>query len=166
MISCRVIITSLLIYEGGVFDQTVFRRWNLLIMSSCWAWFLVLRCSVCHDFQHGFYFSEHECANVKKKKSCTKIDNVYFSLLYSWNLGEHLVCNVLPWWLRQWRILLQCGYQCSIPELGRSPGEGSGYQLQESGLENSMERGAWPATVHGVSRSRTWLRSFHFHFDL
>ena len=33
--------------------------------------------------------------------------------------------------------------------LGRSPGEGNGYPLQYSGLENSMDRGAWWATVNG-----------------
>ena len=36
-------------------------------------------------------------------------------------------------------------------------GEGNGYPLQYSGLENSMDRGAWWATVHGVRKSRTWL---------
>ena len=35
-----------------------------------------------------------------------------------------------------------------IPGLGRSPGEGNGYPLQYSGLENSTDRGAWWATVH------------------
>ena len=34
----------------------------------------------------------------------------------------------------------------SIPGLGRSSGEGNGYPLQDSGLENSMDRGAWQAT--------------------
>ena len=38
-----------------------------------------------------------------------------------------------------------------IPGLGRSLGEGSDYPLQYSGLENSMDRGAWQATVHGVA---------------
>ena len=41
----------------------------------------------------------------------------------------------------------------SIPGLGRSPGEENGYPLQYSGLENSKGRGAWQATVHGVTRS-------------
>ena len=36
-----------------------------------------------------------------------------------------------------------------IPRLGRSPGEGNGYQLQHSNLENSMDRGDWQAMVHG-----------------
>ena len=42
----------------------------------------------------------------------------------------------------------------SIPGLGRSPGEGHGNPLQYSGLENSMDRGAWRATVHRVAKSR------------
>ena len=50
----------------------------------------------------------------------------------------------------------------SIPGLGRSPGEGnSGYPVQDSGLENSMDRGAWQATVHGVTKSRTQLSDFY-----
>ena len=45
----------------------------------------------------------------------------------------------------------------SIPGLGRSPGEGNGNPLQYSSLENSMDRGAWWAIVHGVTKSRTRL---------
>ena len=43
----------------------------------------------------------------------------------------------------------------SIPGSGRSPGEGNGNHLQCSCLENPMDRGAWQATVHGVTKSRT-----------
>ena len=43
----------------------------------------------------------------------------------------------------------------SMPGLGRSPGEGNGDPFQYSCLENSMERGAWWATVCGVKKSRT-----------
>ena len=45
----------------------------------------------------------------------------------------------------------------SIPGLGRSPGEGKGYPVQYSGLENSMD-----CIVHGVTKSRTELSAFHF----
>ena len=48
----------------------------------------------------------------------------------------------------------------SIPGLGRSPGEGNGYPLQYSCLENPMDRGAWWATVHGVAKSRIQLSDF------
>ena len=40
----------------------------------------------------------------------------------------------------------------SIPGSGRFPGEGNGYSLQYSCLENSMDRGPWRATVRGVAR--------------
>ena len=43
----------------------------------------------------------------------------------------------------------------SIPGLGRSPGRGYGNSLQYSCLENSMDRGAWQVTVHGVAKSHT-----------
>ena len=43
----------------------------------------------------------------------------------------------------------------SIPELGRSPGEGNGNLLQYPCLENPMDGGAWWDTVHGVTESRT-----------
>ena len=45
----------------------------------------------------------------------------------------------------------------SIPGLGRSPGEGKGYTLQNSGLENSVD-----CVVHGVTKSWTQLSGFHF----
>ena len=43
--------------------------------------------------------------------------------------------------------------QDSTPGLGRSLGEEHGYPLQYSCLENPMDRGAWQATVHGVTKS-------------
>ena len=43
----------------------------------------------------------------------------------------------------------------SIPGSERSPGEGNGYALQYSCLENPMDREAWWATVHGVVKSQT-----------
>ena len=57
--------------------------------------------------------------------------------------GKESACNV--------------GNLGSTPGLRRSPGEGNGYPLQYSGLENSMDY-----IVHGVAKSWTWLRDFHF----
>ena len=51
----------------------------------------------------------------------------------------------------------------SVPELGRSPEEGNGYPLHYSCLENSIDRGAWQATIHGVKKSGIRLSDFHFH---
>ena len=58
----------------------------------------------------------------------------------------------------------------SVPGLGGSPGEENGNLLQYSYLENSMDRGAWQATVHGVLSSSSFSiilllfqKSFYFH---
>ena len=72
------------------------------------------------------------------------------SLLVGWGFpcgsaGKESTCNV--------------GDLGSIPGLGRSPGEGNGYPLQYSGLENSKD-----CIVHGVAKSQTQLSNFHFHF--
>ena len=57
--------------------------------------------------------------------------------------GKESTCNeVHPGW---------------IPGSGKSPGEGNGNRLQYSCQENSMDRGAWRATVHGVAKSQTRL---------
>ena len=69
-------------------------------------------------------------------------------MLYNFNgfpggsAGKESACNV--------------GDLGSIPGLGRYPGEGKGYPLQYSGLENSMNY-----IVHGVAKSRTRLSDFH-----
>ena len=48
-----------------------------------------------------------------------------------------------------------------IPGLGRSPGVGFNNSLQYSSLENSMDRGAWWVTVHGVAKSDTTEATWH-----
>ena len=57
--------------------------------------------------------------------------------------GKESACNV--------------GDPGSIPGSGRLPGEGNGYPVQYSCLENVMDRGAWQATTHGVTKSQTQL---------
>jgi len=52
----------------------------------------------------------------------------------------------------------------SVPGLGRSSGEGNGNPLQYSCLEKSVDKGAWQATVHGVSKSWTRPRDYTFTF--
>ena len=57
-----------------------------------------------------------------------------------------------PWWLRGKDSAWNAGDTGAIPGPGRSPGEGSGNPLQYSCLENSMNRGDWWVTVHGVAK--------------
>ena len=62
-------------------------------------------------------------------------------------------CNQgLPWWLSGKESACDVGNKGAIPESERSPGEGNGMLLQYSCLEISMDRGAWWATVHGVTK--------------
>ena len=50
---------------------------------------------------------------------------------------------------------------CLIPGSGRAPGGGHDNPLQYSCLENSIDKGAWWATVHGVAKSQKWLKQQH-----
>ena len=61
-----------------------------------------------------------------------------------WLSGKELACNAGA-----------VGDAGLMPGLGRSSGVGNGNPLQYSCLENSMDGGAWQATVHGVSKSQT-----------
>ena len=53
-----------------------------------------------------------------------------------------------------------------IPGLGRSSGEGNSKPLQDSCLENPMDRGVWRSTVHGTAMSRTGLSTHWSHMRL
>ena len=72
---------------------------------------------------------------------CTHVNHIGFP---GGSVGKESACSV--------------GDLGSIPGLGRSPGEGKGYPLQYSGLENSMD-----CIDHGVTESWTQLSDFHFH---
>ena len=64
--------------------------------------------------------------------------------LSQWLSSKESICNAGD-----------AGDVSSIPGLGRCPGGGCGNPLHYSCLENPMDRGAWWATVHGVSKSWT-----------
>ena len=68
-------------------------------------------------------------------------------------------------WKIMWKHLKS--FQClciiiknKLPVIGFT-GEGNGNPLQYSCLENSMDRGAWQATVHGVAKNQAWLSNYH-----
>ena len=78
---------------------------------------------------------------------------IYYSLYYVWPwdslVAQRVKCLPAMWetWVRS---------------LGRNPGEENGNLLQYSCLENPMDRGAWWATVHSVTKSQTQLSDFTF----
>ena len=88
--------------------------------------------------------------DMRERKKAGKISADPFWYLFRYLLGfpggspgQESSCNV--------------GDLGLIPGLGRSPGEGKGYPLQYSGLENFMD-----SIVHGVTKSQTQLSNFHF----
>ena len=96
------------------------------------------------------YFSEKDLLINQKqailRKILTDLTSYQFKTFMcfpSGSDGKESACNA--------------GNSGSIPGLGRSPGEGNGNPLQYSCLENSMDRGAWQATVHRVPKSWTQL---------
>ena len=121
--------------------------------------------------------------HAKSLHSCPDLCNpMDYSPPASFVLGI-LQARILEWVermklnLKKWNnyrfILVSKGFPCGsdgresscnpgdlglIPGSGRYPGEWNGHTLQYSCLENSMDRGAWPATVHGIAKSWTKLR--------
>jgi len=86
--------------------------------------------------------------NFWVRKICWKRDRLHTPVFTGFpcdSVGKESTCNV--------------GDLGLIPGLGRFPGEGKGYPLQYSGLENSMD-----SIVHGVTKSQTLMSDFDFHF--
>ena len=98
---------------------------------------------------------------------CINYRKLFFPFLWiDWRSLElvfvHTVTKVLSWWLRCKESAYNAGDLGPIPGLGRSPGEENGYPLQNSCLENPMDRGAWWATIHGVTKSQTQLSNWAY----
>ena len=98
---------------------------------------------------------------------------IVFSYQSSWTLGQRTEPSLF---LKKTHVVLVLKNPLvnagdlrdgdSIPWLGRSPEVGNGYLLWYSYLENPMERGAWWATVHGVTKSWTRLKRLSMHIFL
>ena len=84
-----------------------------------------------------------ECIAQGVAKSLTRLSDFHFHLagFPSGLVGKESACNA--------------GHLGFISGLGRSPGEGKGYPLQYSYLENSMDRGAWQTTLLRIAKNRT-----------
>ena len=76
--------------------------------------------------------------------------NVMCEFCLLWSSGDIRSGAGLPWGLSGKESTCQCMRRGFGPWSGKIPGEGNDYPLQYSSLENSMDRGAWWATVHGV----------------
>ena len=81
----------------------------------------------------------------------------------SFNLRNMMLLKGLPRWLSGKESTCYAGDTVLISELGRSTGGGHGNPLQYSWWENLMDRGAWWAMVHGITKSQTWLKQLNLH---
>ena len=83
---------------------------------------------------------------------------IFFSYVFIWlPLVLILACGIFPGRSDSKESACTAGDPGSVPRSGGSPGKGNGNPFQYSCLENAMDRGAWWATVHGVTKSRTGL---------
>ena len=85
-----------------------------------------------------------------------KLCFIYFETDICQNLGASLMTQTV-------RFCLQYRRPVFDPQVRKSPWRRECNPLQYSCLENSVDRRAWQATVHGVAKSQTWLSGFHFH---
>ena len=103
------------------------------------------------------------CFIVKLSRPCkgdkeSQLIASYLGKMHRLSLIAQLIKNLLTKKKKK-ESASNAGDPSSIPESGRSPGEGIGYPLQYSDLEKSMD-----CAVHEVAKSRTCLSDFHFHF--
>ena len=86
-------------------------------------------------------------------------------LVSAWSLHRYWVHNVWGFLVAQMVKSLPEMQETQVRSLDREgliPGEGNGHPLQYSCPKNSVNRGAWWVTVHGVTKSETQLSDFHF----
>ena len=119
----------------------------LVIQSWCFLAYCMCVCSVYIKSYTYFWLCSWYFALVHKRFSCRSPP-----FMHSWASQAVLVVKSSP---ANAGDIRDVGL---VPELGRSPGGGPGNLLQYSCLENPMDRGAWQAIVHGVTKNWTWLK--------
>ena len=141
ILSIRVLSMQIIVVLNSQSDNS-----NMPVMSGLGGWSVFSKKKKTPEFsgifQNGFF--------SPPLSRSTKIFSLIFIGFLGNSAGKESLCNA--------------GDPNSISGLGRSPGEWNSYPLQYSGLENSMDRGTWQATVYGVTKRRTWLSNFHFYF--
>ena len=106
------------------------------------------------------------CFLAERKRIMGRAQNVHWdgiqgiesSYRVPWSDTDHPSYFCFPVYQIGKESACNAGDSSLIPGSGRSPGEGKGYPLQYSGLENSMD-----CIAHGLTKSQTWLSGFHFH---
>ena len=108
----------------------------------------------------SFIIEDGDCVDTARQcKGCPSVVQVTaVSLCIEWFLETS--SHGAVWWLWRWIICCNVGDPGSIPGSGRSHGEGNGNSLQYPWLGYPMDRGAWRATVNGVTELDTTQQLF------
>ena len=130
-----------LISGSSAFSKTSLNIWKFMVH--------VLLKPDLENFKHHFTSVWDEC-------NCVVVW-AFFGIAFLWDWNENWPFPGFPCSSVGKESACSAGDPGLIPGLGRSPGEGNGYPLQYPCLENLMDRGAWWAAVHGVTKSRAWL---------
>ena len=118
-----------------------------------WVWILVLWLTTGMSSGKWLNLAKLECPTIQNEKN----NSFFTGLLLRWASQVALVVKNPPANAGDIRDV------SLIPRLGRFPGGGHGNPLQYSCLENPMDRAAWWATVHSVTRSQTPLEWLSMH---
>ena len=121
----------------------LFEKWYVEII-----WSLELCC-----LYKRFSFLSVKCVDALAIQYDLKISSI-LQIFWVTKRIQNVVCIPLgfpPWWLSDKESACQCGRCKFNPWFWRSCGEGNGYPLQDSWLGNPIYRGAWRATVQGVT---------------
>ena len=113
-------------------------RYSGLILDKLLILFVLFPCFSCYEIMNINSISYEALRKTKWIKACYFLPLCQASQLPRWLNGKESTCNA--------------GDPGLIPGLGRSPGGGNGSPLQYSCLGNPMDREAWWATVHGVTK--------------
>ena len=143
-------------------------HWHLFYTWWCTCFSAILSNHPTFAFSHWvqksvLYICVSFVAWTRGKKSlspCLSSRCSYSFLHFAHELKHRIIVQLLLYWaslVAGKESLCNVGDLGSFPGLGRSPGEGKGYPLQYSGLENSMDY-----VVQGVAKSRTRVSDFHF----
>ena len=138
-----------------------YRHWTL----KCLIWSIL--CIFYHSKKNSqllscvgdFFFLKKNLENIDYKRLCLCYSSfgkltlvvLFFSMSFTLREGGSPADSVVK------NLLVNAGDLGSIPGSGRSPGGGNGNPLQYSCLGNPMDRGAWWAMVHRITKSWTWL---------
>ena len=134
-------------------------KWQMpLFVVSCFFFRCLIAFRFCHscDLESFIPLASRELSYL----NIDRLHHVMFMLCFMPSLTNYWNCcyiTLIFWASLVTQVVKNTASMGSIPGLGRFPRDGNGNPLQCSCLENSMDRGAWQATVHGVTKSWTQL---------